>query len=269
MCFTLFTLRRTPAPCARPPAGALREVSLPQEPPPPPEELADVHEAWLHRNVARLPPHGISRIEACAVVLSWTTTNQPLSEGFPRFHRRPGQPELIYAPALWPARVTALQGRGFLPEPIPFSYFLRSPGAADILRSAATVYHMLRACRAPSLGSYRDHMLRLVAGHGPTDEDENALSLELQMDVGARLRPIFCAPLNEASSLSLSQVFRASVESVGMTDAEYAALLRSAGPDVGLPSPEVFNDLVRRLHAAADRNRVRAQREGGPHRRHP
>ena len=112
-------------------------------------------------------------------------------------------------------------------------------------------------------------MLRLVAGHGPTDEDENALSLEVQMDVGARLGPIFCAPLNEASSLSLGQVFRASVESVGMTDAEYAALLRSAGPDVGLPSPEVFNDLVRRLHAAADRNRVRAQREGGPHRRHP
>ena len=154
--------------------------------------------------------------------------NQPLSEGFPRFHRRPGRPELIYAPALWPARATALQERGFLPEPVPFSYFLRSPGSSEILRSAAMVYHMLRACRAPFLDSFRDHMLRLVAGHGPTDEDENALSLEVQMDVGARLGPIFCAPLNEAS-------------------------------EVGLPSPEVFNDLVRRLHAALYRDRARAQ----------
>ena len=96
-----------------------------------------------------------------------------------RFHHRPGRQELIYAPALWQARVTALQGWGFFPEPIQFSYFPRSPGAAKILRSAAMVYHMLRAFRAPFLNSFRDRMLRLVAGHGPTDEHENALSLEL------------------------------------------------------------------------------------------
>ena len=35
-----------------------------------------------------------------------------------------------------------------------------------------------------------------------------------------------------------------------MTDTEYAALLRSAGPEVGLPPPEVCNELVRRLHRA-------------------
>ena len=79
------------------------------------------------------------------------------------------------------------------------------------------------------------------------------------MDVGARLGPIFRAPLNEASPLSLGLVFRASAGSVGMADAEHAALLRSAGPEAGLPSPEVFSDHVRRLHAASDRDRARAQ----------
>ena len=102
-------------------------------------------------------------------------------------------------------------------------------------------------------------MLGLMAGHGRTDEHENALSLEAQMDLGTRLSPIFCAPLNGAPSLSLGEVFRATVESVGMTDAEYAVLLRSAGPEVGLPPPEVFNEYVRRIHAALARNRARAQ----------
>ena len=68
--------------------------------------------------------------------------------------RRPGRPELLYAPALWPARVMALQERGFLPEPIPFSYFLRSPGTAKILRSAAMVYHMLRSLPGLVQGPY-------------------------------------------------------------------------------------------------------------------
>ena len=43
-----------------------------------------------------------------------------------------------------------------------------------------------------------------------------------------------------------------------MTNAEYAALLRSAGPEVGLPSPEVFNELVQSLHAASDSYRALA-----------
>ena len=40
-------------------------------------------------------------------------------------------------------------------------------------------------------------MLRLVADHVSTNEHVNALSLEVQMDVAARLGPIFCAPLDE------------------------------------------------------------------------
>ena len=85
-------------------------------------------------------------------------------------------------------------GRIFFPEPIPFSYFLRSPGTAKILCSAAMVYHWLRACRAPLLDSFRDRILRLVAGHGHTDEHENALSLDLQMDRGHPPRPHLLHP---------------------------------------------------------------------------
>ena len=65
-------------PCVLPPVGALREALLLQDPPPPPEEPVGEHLACLHRNMVRLPLHGISRIEACAVVLSWTAANQPL-----------------------------------------------------------------------------------------------------------------------------------------------------------------------------------------------
>ena len=129
-------------------AAARRSLSgslVAQDPPPPTEKPVGEHVAWIHRNVARLPSHGI---EACAVVLSWTTQNQPLSEGFPsmnirkyltivhkrsyvfdsqvfddsdvddlegfpRIHPRLEGRGLLYAPAFWPTRVTALQGRGF------------------------------------------------------------------------------------------------------------------------------------------------------------
>ena len=44
-----------------------------------------------------------------------------------------------------------------------------------------------------------------------------------------------------------------------MSAAEYAALLRSAGPEVALPPLDVFNKHVRRVHAALARNRAQLQ----------
>ena len=78
-------------------------------------------------------------------------------------------------PADWAPRATAEA----------MIYFLRSPGAANILLSAAVLYMLLQGCRNPDLAAFRDHMHRLGAGHGPTDEArENVLDLEAQVRLG-------------------------------------------------------------------------------------
>ena len=116
---------------------------------------------------------------------------------------------------------------------------------------------LLRAFRAPFLDLFRDHMPRLVAGHGPTDEHENASDLEAQAREGDRLNHTFCAPLHGAPARSLGEASRGTA---GMSDAEYAALLRSAGPGEALEPPDAFNEYVRRVHAALARNRAQLQR---------
>ena len=58
-----------------------------------------------------------------------------------------------------------------LPRPIPLNHYLRSPAAVNILRSAAALYMSLRRYGCPALDQVRAHVLRLVAGLGPTDKD--------------------------------------------------------------------------------------------------
>ena len=54
--------------------------------------------------------------------------------------------EFAGTPASWSARITGLQRRGLFPEPIPLVYVLRSPGAKNILRSAAMLWFQIHRC---------------------------------------------------------------------------------------------------------------------------
>ena len=93
------------------------------------------HVACLSRRAARLPPHGISRIEACSVVHLWTTGPLSMTEGIPRTYSRLGQRdsfthilrEHIRAGRQWGVRVpfpgehrpTARGPSGLLPQHPP------------------------------------------------------------------------------------------------------------------------------------------------------
>ena len=267
VCLRPFTPRRPPVPCAPPPAGAALEAWLRQHLPSPPEEPAGVHVAWLHRNVVRLPPHGISamisRIEACAVVrvLSWTTASQPLSEGLPRF-RHPCRPWAVGA-HLRPGALARPghdpPGPGILAGADPvflFPAFL-AQRRSSAARPCCTFGYA--ATRTPNLDLFRDHMLRLVAGRGPTDEARKNGTWRrrcawVTASISSSARPLrgFLPPsLLPSFFLSLlplalprpipfpvrnlGEVFR---DPADMSDAEYAA----AGPAGVLPPPDVFNE---------------------------
>ena len=127
-----------------------------------------------------------------------------MSEGLPRMYCRFAQREILNAPTGWPAGVTA-PSQGLFPELIPLVYRLRSRGAANILRSPAMLYILLRDCRTHKRSGTT---FRLMAGHGPTDEARgNALDLEAQMRLGDRLNFIFCLSLDRAPARYLGEFF--------------------------------------------------------------
>ena len=76
--------------------------------------------------------------------------------------------EILDAPADRPAQVSDVGRMYILPRPTPLIRFLRAPGAANILRSAAALYMLLRRDGCPALDPIRAHVLRLEADHGPT-----------------------------------------------------------------------------------------------------
>ena len=102
------------------------------------------HVACLSRRAARLPPHGISRIEACSVVHLWTTGPLSMTEGIPRTYSRLGQRDSFTPRRPGPSGPPKPRGSRAAASslaPIPGVCFLRSPGAANILRSAAMPRH--------------------------------------------------------------------------------------------------------------------------------
>ena len=139
------------------------------------------HVACLSRRAARLPPHGISRIEACSVVHLWTTGPLSMTEGIPRTYSRLGDGIPLRRGGLAPVARPSHGAPG--PRPLPLRRSRGSVSCAPLARrtsSAARLCRVMlrRGYRTPGLTLFRDHTLRLVAGHGPSDEARaNALDL--------------------------------------------------------------------------------------------
>ena len=160
--------------------------------------------------------------------------------------RHAGRRKILCSPADWPARVSNVESRDILPRRIPPIYYLRSPGAVNILRSAAALYMSLRRCGCPAARSY--------IGSGPTyyalwlasTLTTRAVTLDHldQARLSQSLGAIVTGRIVGGPNLSLGQVFR---DVVAKSNAEFAA---SRNPS-GAPPPEsAFSTRTRRVVAA-------------------